>query len=114
MISIERRSSARVAVDCKVGYFHLPPAATTPVFHALNLSMLGVCLEAPSVFEPGSTLSFYLITPDNRVADVNAQVVHSEMANSALYHVGVCFTRLKERDREILTSQYRMEQSGPR
>ncbi len=106
MTSLERRSSVRIPVDCKVSFFHLPPSSSPPVFHALNLSMAGACIEAPTPFVPGAALSFHLITPDNQVADIYAQVVHSELNASALYQVGVRFTRLAERDREILVRQF--------
>lgn len=106
MASPERRSSMRIPVDCTVSFFHLPPSSSPPVFRTENLSMVGACIEAPTQFAPGAALSFHLITPDNQVADIYAQVVHTNLNSSALYHVGVRFTRLAECDREILAQQF--------
>jgi hypothetical protein len=106
MTIAERRSAERIPIDCQVGYFHLPPMLNSPVFHTLNLSMVGACIEAPSSFVPGAALSFYLITPDHQVADVHSQVVHSKLVNPDLYHVGVRFTHLAERDRAVLIHQF--------
>jgi c-di-GMP-binding flagellar brake protein YcgR len=106
MTSSDRRSSERIPVDCKVSFFHLPPSSNPPIFRTLNLSLLGACIESPTLFVPGAVLSFHLITSDHQVLDIRAQVVHSESNSSALYHVGVRFTKLTERDREILGRQF--------
>jgi hypothetical protein len=112
MTDPERRSSTRLPIDCKVGFFHLPPSPNPPVFHALNLSLTGACIEAPNLYAPGASLSFHLFTPDHRVADIRAQVVYSQTASSALYHIGVRFIHLAERDRNILVRQFENERAG--
>ena len=101
----ERRSSKRIPVKSNVGYFYLPPSSNSPTFHALNLSAFGACIEAPNLFVPGASLAFHWITPDQGVADVRAQVVYSKPVAGTLYHVGVRFNRLAERDQDILTRQ---------
>ncbi len=106
MASPERRSVERVPVNCRVSFFHLPPSSSPPTFHVLNLSPFGACIEAPTLFVPGAALSFHLVTSDHQVLDIHAQVIHSEANDSALYHIGVRFMRLAERDREILFRQF--------
>jgi hypothetical protein len=101
----ERRTVERQAIDCQVGYFHLPPSLHSPIFRTVNLSRVGACLEAPTCYVPGAALSFHLITPDHRVADIRAQVVHVKWVTPELYHVGVRFTHLAPRDQDILAQQ---------
>ncbi|MBI5030539.1 MAG: PilZ domain-containing protein [Chloroflexi bacterium] len=101
----DRRSAERMPVDCTVCFFHLPPTSSPPVFHALNLTLTGACIQAPIHFVPGAVLSFHLVTPDNQVADIHAQVIHSEEDNTKLYRVGVQFTHLAEYDRNLVARQ---------
>ena len=107
----ERRSARRIPVDCTVCFFHLPPTPNPPLFRALNLTLHGVCIQAPTPFVPGSVLSFHLVTPDNQVADIHGQVIHSEADGSELYQIGIQFTRLKESDRNLLARQ--LERAHP-
>lgn len=98
----ERRSSKRISAQCKIGYFHLPPSGDSPTFRALNLSAMGACLEAPCSFVPGAALAFHLVTPDHQVMDIRAKIIHARPVDSALYHIGVRFTTVAERDRAVL------------
>ena len=101
----ERRSTQRMPVDCKVSFFHLPPSSNSPTFRALNLSLTGACIEAPTPFAPGAVLAFHLITPEHQVADVRARVVHTILCAPTLYHVGVRFTHLSADDHDLLARQ---------
>ena len=109
---LDRRTAERIPIDCTVCFFHLPPSSNPPVFHALDLTLIGACIQAPTPFVPGSVLSFHLVMPDNQVADIHAQVIHSEKNGSELYRVGVLFTHLEEYDRNLLVRQLERSRSS--
>ncbi len=105
MISTERRQFKRIPVPCTVNYYHLAPSPNPPVFHAINLSLGGACIEAPEPHVPGAVLAFYLITPSRRATDVRAKVIYFRAAQPELYYVGVRFTNLSPQDRTILARE---------
>ena len=111
MTILERRSSRRIPAQCQIGYFHLPPSVESATFRTLDLSASGACLEAPCSFIPGASLAFHLVTPDHQVMDIRALIVHTHPVDPTLYHIGVRFTKIAERDRVVLQHQLQIHPS---
>ncbi len=105
MIDTEQRQYERVPVLCVVIYPHLAPSPHPPMFHTVDLSLGGACIEAPESHISGALLAFHLVTPHQHVADMRSKVVHSEIVQPNLYHVGVRFINLSPQDRAILASE---------
>jgi hypothetical protein len=102
MTSEERRTAPRVQAPCTVKYFYLPPSPNPPDTHVINLSSCGACLEVPDPLIRGSVVAFQIITPDYKVVDACARVIHVQPGHHPYYLAGVYFTRLSENDRALL------------
>ncbi len=98
----ERRASPRRPVPFHVKYFYLPPDVVPPSTRVLDLSIDGARIETLDRFPEGASVAFYLITPENQVIDVRAQVVHMEPGEHPPYRAGVRFTQLSPADRDVL------------
>ena len=99
---MERRVSQRRQVPFQVKYFYLPPEADPPSTRVIDLSTEGACVETLDVFQEGAAVAFFIVTPENQVIDVRAQVMHMEPAEHPPYRVGVRFTQLSSSVRGTL------------
>jgi c-di-GMP-binding flagellar brake protein YcgR len=107
---MERRVSQRRRVPFQVKYFYLPPDANPPSTRVIDLSTDGACVETLDVFQEGAAVAFFIVTPENQVIDVRAQVMRMEPAERPPYRAGVRFTQLSPSDRAAL--QRALEHSG--
>ncbi len=99
---VERRTSQRKQVPCRVKYYYLPPGANPPTTRVIDLSAEGACVETLDLFQKGASLAFFIITLDIQVIDVRAQVMHMERTERPPYRAGVRFTQLSPSDRVVL------------
>ncbi len=107
---MERRTVQRKRVPFQVKYFYLPPDANPPNTRVIDLSAEGACVETLDLFPEGASVAFFIVTPENQVIDVRAQVMHMESAARPPYRAGVRFTQLAPSDRVVL--QHALEHSG--
>ena len=100
--AMERRTSQRKHVPCRVKYYYLPPGANPPITRVIDLSAEGACVETLDLFQEGATVTFFVVMPQNQVIDVQAQVIHMEQTERPPYRAGVRFTQLSPSDRVVL------------
>ena len=100
----ERRAAERKPVPFQVKYFYLPPEAHPPSTRVIDLSADGACVETLDLFQEGASVAFFIVTPENQVIDVRAQVMHMERAERPPYRAGVRFTQVSPSDRAVLQS----------
>ena len=108
---IERRESPRRRVPFHVKYLYLPPEATPPSTRVIDLSANGACVETLDLFQEGASVAFFIVTPENQVIDVRAQVTRMERAERPPYRAGVRFTQVSPPDRALLQSA--LERASP-
>ncbi len=99
---LERRASPRKPIGFPIKYFYFPPDADPPRTCTIDLSPQGACIEALDPFPQGASVAFYIVTPENQVVDVRAQVVYTQPVKSPPSRVGVRFTYLSPADRTAL------------
>jgi len=101
----ERRALPRVAVQCPISYFYLPPSPTSPDTHVVDLSLKGARIEVPDPLIPGSVIAFQIITSERQVVDARARVIHVQPRADAFFRVGVQFTALSETARAQISRE---------
>jgi len=92
----------RKSVRFQVKYFYLPPEASPPITHTIDLSSVGARIETLDPLKLGASVSFFIVTPDVQVIDARAQIVHLEHAERPPYRAGVRFTYVSPSDRAAL------------
>ena len=101
----ERRGDLRLPEHCQVSYRTIRDGDASPkqcATETINLSASGLCLRAPDALEPELHLALEL-TLEGQEDPVMAlgRVVWCDR-DDAGYRVGVCFTWMREEDREDL------------
>jgi len=101
----ERRRDVRIPERCRVAFRAMREGgadAKTTAAHTINLSVSGLCLVAPTRLERDQHLALELSLEgrNDPVVAVGRVVWCDE--DSGAYRVGVCFTWLREEDRQAL------------
>jgi len=101
----DRRGDPRLPEKCHVAYRTIRDGDASPkegATETINLSASGLCLRAPEALEPELHLALEL-TLEGHEEPVMAlgRVVWCDQGDQE-YQVGVCFTWMREEDREAL------------
>lgn len=101
----ERREGERLPVTCHVTYREIRDGKPNPKQKAadtLNLSASGVCLVAAEPVEPDTHLAIEMgLEGESQPVMAIGRVVWCD-SEAGRYRIGICFTWLREEDREAL------------
>jgi hypothetical protein len=100
--TFERRTATRKPVRFQVKYIYLPPDANPPKTRTINMSTQGASIEALDPLQCGASIAFFVVTSEDQVIDVRAQVVYLLQAERPPYRAGIRFTHLSPTDRIAL------------
>lgn len=101
----ERRGDPRIEARCQVAYREIQggtPRPKTTAARTINVSASGLCLVAPEPVPPDTHLALE-VGLEGEASPVMAigRVVWCDQ-DAGSYRIGICFTWLREEDREAL------------
>jgi Tfp pilus assembly protein PilZ len=101
MTSVEKRNEVRIPVEIGT---QLRKGSNVYLGTVLNLSLNGMFVKVPALFDEGDTIDVIFDLPQKRMRiEAQAEIRwKSKVENSPVFGVGLLFTSMLNKDREAL------------